>query len=464
MKNNKVLIIGLDCLSPVLTFENWLEDLPTIKSLTQSGLWGKLESTIPCITIPAWTSMVTGKDPGQLGFYGFRNRLNYSYDSLYFVNSTAVKYPSLWNILSSNQKESIVIGVPQTYPVKPLNGKMVSCFLTPDDKSECTYPQELKSELNNNSDGYMFDVKEFRTDKKEWLLEQIYLMTDKRFKVIQKWINEKSWDFFMFVEMGPDRIHHAFWDHHSLFDDSKESSSPNVIKDYYIYLDKKIGELLTHLDEQTTVLLVSDHGAKTMLGAFCINEWLIINNLLKLKEYPETPQKLTPDNIIWEKTYCWAEGGYYGRIFFNVKDREPQGIILKEDYEVFLEDLKEQLENTTDTQGKDLGTKVYIPEQIYKECNGIPPDLMVYPGNLNYRALASIGYKSVFTDKNDTGPDNANHDTHGIFVMAEMKDLQSKKIINKKHHSLSIYDVAPTVLEKFDIDVKNYNLEGKVIK
>ena len=140
MGKRKVLIIGLDCLTPQFTFDQFLQDLPNIKGLMDRGYWGPLRSTDPPITIPAWSSMMTSKDPGQLGFYGFRNRKDFSYDALYFANSLAVKEPTVWNILSRNRLDSVLVGIPQTYPPKPLRGHMVTGFLAPDTQSNFTYP------------------------------------------------------------------------------------------------------------------------------------------------------------------------------------------------------------------------------------------------------------------------------------------------------------------------------------
>lgn len=461
----KVLIIGLDCLTPQLLFERWLDELPNFRQLIRSGVWGELESTIPCITVPAWSSMVTSKDPGELGFYGFRNRKDYSYDSLYFANSLAVKEPTIWNILSRNRKNSIVIGVPQTFPVKPLKGQMVGCFLTPDDTVDYTYPLELKSELNDIADGYIIDVKDFRTDKKKWLLEQVYSMTEKRFRVVKNWVSTKPWDLFMFVEMGPDRLHHGFWGicepSHPKYD--PESEYVDAIKNYYKYIDSEIGDLLVNLDKDTVILVVSDHGARNLIGGICINEWLIDQGLMSVKIYPDRIEKLTMDNIIKEKTFCWGEGGYYARIFFNVKGREPDGIIDPSDYDSFRDNLKNMLESIKDENGNNIGTKVFIPEKIYRKTNGVAPDLIVYFGDLNYRSIGSIGYNNIYTYENDTGPDDANHDYYGIFIMANVADIKTGKINNKKHSGLSIYDVAPTVLNKFGIDPEKYNMRGKII-
>lgn len=463
--NDRVLIIGLDCLTPQLVFDRWLNNLPNISKMTRSGIWGKLESTIPCITVPAWTSMATGKDPGELGVYGFRNRKDYSYDKLFYANSLAVKQPTIWNILSRNHKSSVIIGVPQTYPVKPLNGCMIGCFLTPDETADFAYPTELKAEINDIADGYKIDIKDFRTDNKQWLLDQIYLMTEKRFKVVKNWLNTKEYDLFMFVEMGPDRLHHGFW---GMCEPTHNKFNPNsefvdAIKDYYTYLDKKIGEILAVLDNNTTVFLVSDHGARNMVGGICVNEWLIQNNLLAVKEYPSAVTKLTMDNIVWDKTYCWAEGGYYARVFFNVRGREPMGIIEPDKYDSFRLKLKQEFEAIVDEKGYNINTKVFIPQEIYHVTNGIPPDLIVYLGNLNYRSVGSIGYKTYLTYENDTGPDDANHDTYGVFIMSRIEDMRSGKLINHERSDLSIYDIAPTVLNMLNINYDKYNMQGKVI-
>ena len=138
----KVLIIGWDCAPPDWVFDKWIDNLPTLKYLLKKGLYGNLRSTIPPITVPAWQSMLTSKDPGQLGVYGFRNRKDYSYDGQYFSNGADILEPAVWDILGKSDKKSILVGVPQTYPPREINGHMVTCFLTPSIKSQYTYPNE----------------------------------------------------------------------------------------------------------------------------------------------------------------------------------------------------------------------------------------------------------------------------------------------------------------------------------
>ena len=74
MNSKKIMVIGLDCAAPSLVFDRWRDQLPNLKKLMKNGVYGELTSTIPPITVPAWSSMMSSKDPGQLGIYGFRNR------------------------------------------------------------------------------------------------------------------------------------------------------------------------------------------------------------------------------------------------------------------------------------------------------------------------------------------------------------------------------------------------------
>ncbi|HHT9153394.1 MAG TPA: alkaline phosphatase family protein [Candidatus Hypogeohydataceae bacterium YC40] len=125
----KIVIIGLDSAPPELVFDRWLDELPTLKWLTEHGAYGELESTIPSITCPAWATMVTGKDPGRLGIYGFRNRIRYDYSEMTFVDSSWVKEETLWDILSRYGRKSVLVGIPPSYPPRAINGRMVSCFM-----------------------------------------------------------------------------------------------------------------------------------------------------------------------------------------------------------------------------------------------------------------------------------------------------------------------------------------------
>jgi len=387
--------------------------------------------------------MTSSRDPGALGIYGFRNRRDRSYDRLSIADSRAVTAPRVWDILSDRGRPVIVIGVPPTYPVNEVNGVMISCFLTPDTKtSQYTYPPELKDEIEGLVGNYMVDVEGFRTDDKDRLLREIEEMTQKRFRVAERLLETRPWDLFFMVEIGTDRLHHGFWrfsdPEHRLYEPGNRFE--NAMFDYYRALDHKIARLLRHADDDTAVLVVSDHGAKRIDGGICVNEWLRENGYLVLKEEPAEPKPLRPEDVDWARTTAWGEGGYYCRLSLNVAGREPEGIVAPEDFDRVRAELKEKLEALGDERGKPIGTVVYRPEELYDEATGIPPDLLVYFGDLYWRSIGLVGTGSVRIYDNDTGPDDANHAREGLYLVA------GDGVTAGPGEDREIRDIAPTLL------------------
>jgi len=458
----KVFVIGLDCAPPELVFEQWRSELPNLGRLMDRGMRCNFRSAIPCITVPAWASMTSGKDPGVLGFYGFRNRADYSYEKMTIATGTAVKELRIWDILGRHGKQVIVVGVPQTYPPRWVNGHLISCFLTPTVQHPYTWPPSLSAEISAWLAGaeYKVDVPQFRTDDKAFLLKQIYEMTEGHFTVVRHLVAEKPWDFFMFVEMGTDRIHHGFWKHHDPAHLKYEPDNPyrHSIRDYYRFLDRQIGDLLALLPENTVVIVVSDHGAKRMDGGVCLNEWLRREGLLVLKgELPHG--RIVPFEkveIDWARTRVWGSGGYYGRIFLNVQGREPAGVIPPSAYERERDALVRRLTQIRGPDGLPLRNTVYKPESIYREVHNVAPDLIAYFGDLHWRAVGSLGHEQILTFENDTGPDDANHAERGIFILCD--PARPCDDVELPEHQLM--DFAPTILRIFDLPVPD-DMQGK---
>jgi predicted AlkP superfamily phosphohydrolase/phosphomutase len=461
-----MMVIGLDCADPELVFDRWLGDLPNIKRVLDAGIHGKLRSVTPPITVPAWMCMMTSRDPGELGVYGFRNRSGYGYDQLAVANSASVKEDAVWDILTRQGKNSIVIGVPPTYPVRPLRGSLISCFLTPGPQSQYTFPRELRTEIQRLVGDYMVDAKGFRTDRKQWLLSQIYEMTTKRFTVAKHLLKTRPWDFFMMVEMGTDRIHHGFWHfmdaQHVLYAGAGNPFA-DAIHEYYRYVDSLVGELLEFADANTRVMIVSDHGAKRMNGAIAVNEWLVQKEYLVLKKYPDAPTRFEDIEVDWSRTQAWGEGGYYGRICLNVAGREPQGAVPQKQYDGLRRKLGEELESLGDADGYPMGTRVVFSDESYRQTKNIAPDLSVFFGDLYWRSSGRVGGGQIHCKTNDTGPDGANHNWDGIFLMAEGKDLgRSRAHAPAPVKGLRIYDVTPTILEAFGIS-PTAQMQGRAI-
>ncbi len=441
---SRVLIIGLDCAPPQLVFDYWLSELPTLRRLTARGRYGVLRSCDPPITVPAWSVMASSRDPGSLGIYGFRNRRDHSYGQLMLADSRAVRVPRVWEIASAYDHPVVVLGVPGTYPPKRVNGVMISCFLTPDVKtSRYTYPPELAQEIEHLVGDYMVDVENFRTADKRRLLGDIEVMTSRRFQLAEHLIRTKPWDLFFMVEMGTDRIQHGFWRYldreHRLFE--PDSPYASAIFDYYCRLDAKLGRMLDLIDEDTVVIVVSDHGAKKMDGGIRVNEWLRREGYLTLRSEPERSTVLTHGMVDWSRTIAWGEGGYYCRLFLNVAGREPEGVVAPSDYVSVREELKSKLEALGDEKGRPIGTVAHRPEDLYpRGATNVVPDLIVYFGNLAWRSLGQVGGGGVHALENDTGPDDANHAHEGMYLVA------GPSVEAGPGGERDIRDIAPTIL------------------
>jgi predicted AlkP superfamily phosphohydrolase/phosphomutase len=439
----KLFVIGLDGAVPDLLFGD--EQLGNLRRLMEMGCYGRLESINPPITVPAWMCMATSQDPGSLGVYGFRNRTDHSYNGLGIVNTKSIQDLTIWDQAAREGRRAKIIGVPPSFPPRKVNGVCIGCFLTPDTNTDnYTHPPAVKEQIRQLVGEYPVDVKGFRTHDKAWLLAEIYAMSRKHFAVVREQMRGGDWDYLQFVEIGLDRLQHGFWKFHDPHHVLHEPGNPfsEVIRDYYRYLDAEIGTLLELLDEETTVLVLSDHGAQRLDGGFCVNEWLVQQGLLVLNEYPRAITPFSQLSVNWAKTKVWSEGGYYARVFFNVKGREPQGVIEAAEYERFRDEVKAMFEATTDEAGRALCTRVFKPEELYRHVRNVAPDLIVHFGELYWRSIGGVGYGAIHVQENDTGPDDCNHAQHGSFILAA-PGLPMIGELEGAH----LLDMAPTLLE-----------------
>ncbi|NET48455.1 MAG: sulfatase-like hydrolase/transferase [Merismopedia sp. SIO2A8] len=460
MPSPRLLIIGLDCMEPSLVFDQWRQDLPNLSRLMAQGSYGQMESSIPAITVPAWSCMMSGRDPGELGIYGFRNRRDRHYHSMAISDGRAVKVPRLWDFLGEAGWSVAVISVPGTSPPYPVHGSLVSCFLTPSTDVPYTYPPELGDRIKGWMPDFMLDVPKFRSEDKARILQNLYQLCDQRFALASKLMATDQPDFLMMVDMGVDRIHHAFWKPMDPNHPQHEPNSPfaNAIHDYYCHVDRQIGELLAQCDKDTAVLVVSDHGAQPLMGGICINEWLMANGYLSIPDVPDVPTPLDQVTVDWSQTQVWGAGGYYARIFLNVKGREPEGTIPLSEYNEVRSRLENQLNTLTDPVGNPLNIKVHKPQTIYQRVRGMAPDLIVYFDDLAWRSVGSVGIGSIHTTTNDTGPDDANHAPFGLMIFHDPAQPQG----GQELQGVTLYDIVPTLLHRFGLQVPP-SLRGHVL-
>lgn len=418
-----------------------------LSALEQRGVSGRMLSCTPPITVPAWMCMMSGKDPGELGVYGFRNRRGWDYEKLALFDSTRIRAEFLWDHVAARGGRSVVLNMPGTYPARKMAGGMISCFLTPSQESDWAYPPEWKQRVEKMLDGkpYPFDVEDYRGGDPMRIHQELQKAMHTRFAVAKRLWDEERPDFFLMVEMAIDRIHHAAWQYLDPEHPRHDPSSPlaEAIHDMYVRLDAEIAQFLEGVDESSTqILIVSDHGARRCEGGFCINEWLRREGYLTLREESKDGV-VEPRHIDWKRTQAWAEGGYYARIFLNVEGREPQGIVASDDYMRKRGEIQHRLQRLTSPDGKPLRVDCHKPEQIYRRVEGMPPDLLVVLGDYAWRAVARLNPEGLFTQGEGWGLDGANHAPWGYYCLCRPGETDSGTV-----KDITIRDAAGLLFEE----------------
>ena len=235
----KVMIIGLDSAKPSLVLERWRDDLPAL-----AGLMGGARTAADVGDPADHRARVVLHDgqPDARRLRGLRlpEPLRPPYEGAFVADSTAIREPRLWDLLSDAGSPSIVIGVPGTYPPRPLTGVMVSCFLTPSTESRYTYPARAQGrESRRSSASTCSTARTSAPTTRTTSSKQIYQMTDRRFALAEHLLETRPWQLFAMVEMGVDRIHHGFWKYMDPEHRGHEPGNPfeHAIRDYYVHLD-----------------------------------------------------------------------------------------------------------------------------------------------------------------------------------------------------------------------------------
>ena len=263
---NKLLVIGIDggTLDIVLPMVQ-AGKLPNLSKLIQNGAYGTLLSTIPPVTAPAWSSFITGTNPGQHGvFYFFKTEKDLlgGGNRRVLANLNHIRGIPFWKVLNKHGKKVGLINIPLTYPPQKVDGFMVSGMLVPKGATDYTFPAELFSKL----DKYYVDIdslmvadkwhaKELVEQDRAMFMHNVFQLTKSRAHNALKLMKREPWDLFMVVFTGSDRICHFFWE-----DPDREASFSSSVQEYYILLDALIGDLVREAGENTVKIVMSDHG------------------------------------------------------------------------------------------------------------------------------------------------------------------------------------------------------------
>lgn len=376
----RVLLIGLDGADPELT-SRWMKEgrLPHLQALSTQGTFSPLQGVTPPVTFPAWTTCVTGVNPGKHGITDFTEMIPGEY-AIRFLNSTDRKAPALWNILSDAGKRVCVLGVPGTYPPEPVNGIFVSGFDSP--VSETTdrsfvYPQDAWPQVR----GWRFAPFQEHRITPDWY--------EKAFRLLEETIQEKTdiachllqeepWDFFMVVFGEADTASHHFWpleDEQSPRRTADTTEPQHPIRSIYENLDATVGRMVAAAGEDTLVLIVSDHGfGGAGIETVYLNNFLAEHGWLRYRAASKSLLKKLAlrclpakgrgalfrrfqtmaaraesrsrfGGIDWQHTRAWSEElDYFPSVHINLENREPQGIVPEKKYTETVEELCALLE------------------------------------------------------------------------------------------------------------------------
>ncbi len=459
--NNRVIVLALDGVTFDL-IEPWVAQghLPNLAQLIKSGAYGRMTSTIPPITGAAWSTFQTGVNPGRHGVFDWLVRQPKSYH-LTPVSSRSISQTLLWEYLSAHAKRVGVIGVPVSYPARPVEGFMLTDLLTPEGENYAT-PSSLRDEIDNKLGGYpvMPDHWRGRHAASRWVA-RLKSSLEQRIKIALYLMETQPWDFLTVHMMETDSVQHQMW--HLL--DGEERAvyraygvSGNPILEIYQQADQAVGEFIKRAPD-ATVFVISDHGFGPLHYNIHLNCWLLNHGYLKLNKNPATLLKqigyklgltayninyfaeeskllergaklrhievhelfgryfLSMQNIDWSKTRAYSYGNV-GQVFLNLKGREPEGMVELSDSKKILNEIAEGLRNLKNPiNGEKAIARVYHKEEIYHgEKLDQSAELILAPAD-KYMAIGT----SEFLANRAVTPAYAGsgwHRPEGIFIAA----------------------------------------------
>ena len=428
--DKRVLVIGLDGFP--YTLANRLMDegiMPNFKSLMSTGSFNQMDSIYPTVSNVAWTSYQTGKNPGKFGVYGFAE-LTPEFE-LFIPNSTNCKSKTIQEILSAQGKKVISLGVPGSYPSRPVNGITVGGFLSPS-LEKAVYPESILPKLRET--GYLIDINPMKArESLEFFKEENLKVFEGRVGTLFKLWNTEPWDLFTIHFMDTDRMGHFMFK----FLDRGEAGSANA--DYYYSffkkIDEMIGDVVRRLNDNITLVILSDHGFCRIKKEVQMNRWLQDRGYLSFSRPPAHDldfEAISPQSkafaLVPGKIYIMREGKWKG------------GRVSENEYEVLREELIRKL-TELHAVGEPVCKKVFKKEEVlHGPYMAGAPDLIIDP-NDGFDLKAGLKKKAVF----ETGPISGMHTYYDAMLYLQGNYSLPKRPV--------IYDVPATILNLLDIPI-----------
>ncbi len=430
-RKKRVVVLGIDGV-PYTYIQQLFQagELPNFRAIVGEGALLQMDTTMPNVSSVAWSSFMTGQNPGKHNIYGFVERQPGSLKT-FIPTSRTMRSPALWELLSAAGKRVFAMNVPVTYPSRQVNGIIVGCFLSPNvEKAAPT--AEVAAALKRLNYCVDADPWRARQDKDAFLphLDEVF---ERRIEAMRYFWRQEKWDFFMAHIMETDRLHHFFWEE---MEQGHAKYRPAFLE-FYKRLDQVLGEVRSWLDEDTTLIVLSDHGFCSIKQEVFVNTWLHERGYLGYaKEQPEGLQ----DMAVSSAAYSLDPG----RIFLNVKGREPEGRIEPgAEYERIRREIAEAAVQMVDpASGEGMVERVYLREELYHGPYAEAGADLVLAMRDGYDPKGPLGkptltYKGASLVGMHTTPD-------ALLYVQGMRPTGRRPYIA---------DVAPTILELLEVPV-----------
>ncbi|UCE98995.1 MAG: alkaline phosphatase family protein [Planctomycetota bacterium] len=386
-KEAKTIIIGMDGV-PSGMIEGFAAAgvMPNISKLISQGVFKQIRSSIPEVSSVAWSSMITGENPGAHGIFGFMDLFSESY-KMRFPNFNDLKAPPFWD---QWEGKCVVVNVPSTYPVREMNGVIISGFVSIDFEKS-VYPKSLIPQLKNFD--YRLDVDSQKAHSSmELFLADLDKTLEARIKAFRYLWKEVEWQSFMFVFTGTDRLMHFLWDAY----EDKGHKWHNYFVEHFRKIDEVIGEISGRIGDSDLLIIHSDHGFERLDKDVYISYVLSENGFLQFKK----GQEVALNNI------CYGTKAFVldpARIYLNFEGKYPCGTVKDGEGEELLCQL-EELFGSLKVEGKRVIRDIYRKGQLYSGPYLVnAPDLvLVGAEGFNLRANVKadkLADKAIFTGK-----------------------------------------------------------------
>ncbi|HDH51524.1 MAG TPA: hypothetical protein ENH38_00110 [Nitrospirae bacterium] len=502
-KNKKIMVLGFDgCSYNFLLPLIKKGKLPNFASMMEEGVHGDLRSTVPPLSGPAWATFTTGKLPGKHGIYDFFRNMPQEYSCTPINNSFLSEKP-FWEILSDQGKRIGAMNMLFTYPPSEVNGFIIAGRETPSEDAAYTFPEELKDEILSQEPGYKVELHRNISRTRHFLGQVVKrLECQERINgyLMQKYPCDLATSFFAI----PDILNHLFWacmdPEHPDFNKKDSDKFLPLIEECFVALDAIVGKRLRSMDDDTILMIMSDHGAGPLHKTVQINKWLEDEGLFLLKEAYKN-RKASPllfvkkaigrlihkassidifgirriiglktrekrrtfarhKMVEWSGTKAYAgRSGEYG-IHINLKGREGQGRVEPGDeYEKLRDHIIERLSELRDPANNNkVFSKIWKREELYEGGHmEDAPDLIFDFGSNPYLPGDSLLAETVFEPVLEGGLAGMHRD-HGVFI-AKGGGVKKGSTIEGAH----ICDLAPTILYLMGAKLPT-DMDGKVLK